>query len=649
MGIITQLCGIVICLVLAFFYKQQRKLDLETQGAFVRVWRMVFIGLVLDISSIVIIRHEDFFSHTLAMIVCNAYLLTILWKQVLGVLYIDTYISEQHDFKQKEIWGYMTYGILGSIVIIATPISGMMDRGRSGYHFGQATITAYVLAILLLIRMLWLLTQHRRQMIKNSRRSAYYWVGLCLIATLVQFLNNELMIAGFFSAIGIMMIYLKLENPERFIDADTGFFNKLGLMRCMRQLDETGESVTMIYFGCEQIGHQRIVIDREVRLEVYNFFDNLKKIYPFRGGHEGILIAIREKEHVLKVIKTIDERFEKPWGKYKDVYLKPKMIYLEDTGVLKSALDVKKIFNFVRNEKKLYDEEDIIFLDENIIREAYKEDDVEDMIMDSIKNHRVEVFYQPIYSTISKTFESAEALVRIRKKDGGIIMPGSFIEVAEKRGSILPLGAEVFDKVCQFIEEHNMEHMGLHYIEVNLSAVQCGYKNLAAELIEIMERHHVNPHCINLEITESASMENDKVFLDNMYALKNYGVSFSLDDFGTGQSNLNYIVAMPVDIVKFDRGMTLSYFENAKAKHVMDAAMAMIKGMNLEIVSEGIENAEQLKIMEALGIQYIQGYYFSKPLPENKFIEFVIAAVEKKQKSSIDSTMVKDKMYGAIT
>jgi len=101
-----------------------------------------------------------------------------------------------------------------------------------------------------------------------------------------------------------------------------------------------------------------------------------------------------------------------------------------------------------------------------------------------------------------------------------------------------------------------------------------------------------------------------------------------LDDFGTGQSNLNYIVSMPVDIVKFDRGMTLSYFQNAKAKYVMDAAMMMIKGMHLEIVSEGIENEEQLKIMEALGIQYIQGYYFSKPLPVNKFVEFIEGPVE---------------------
>ena len=107
MGIITQLCGIAICVILAIFFNQQRRLELETQRAFIRVWKIVFLGLILDISSIYILRYEEFFTHTFAMIVCNAYLLTIVWKQVLGVLYIDTYISENHEFKQKEIWSYL--------------------------------------------------------------------------------------------------------------------------------------------------------------------------------------------------------------------------------------------------------------------------------------------------------------------------------------------------------------------------------------------------------------------------------------------------------------------------------------------------------------------------------------------------------------
>ena len=102
-----------------------------------------------------------------------------------------------------------------------------------------------------------------------------------------------------------------------------------------------------------------------------------------------------------------------------------------------------------------------------------------------------------------------------------------------------------------------------------------------------------------------------------------YGVKFSLDDFGTGHSNLNYIVDMPVNIVKFDKGMLDAYFENGRAKYVMDAAMHMIQGMNLEIVAEGIETKEHFENIAKLGINFVQGYYFSKPVTARQFLLFI--------------------------
>ena len=174
----------------------------------------------------------------------------------------------------------------------------------------------------------------------------------------------------------------------------------------------------------------------------------------------------------------------------------------------------------------------------------------------------VEVYYQPIYSTRERCFTSAEALVRIRDEKGEIVPPGIFIEVAEQNGLILRLGEMVFEKVCRCVKEHDIEQYGLHYIEINLSVVQCSYEQLAEDYIKIMEKYNIPSEFINLEITESASMEAKRILLNNMRSLMDYGVRFSLDDFGTGQSNLNYIVDMPVDIVKFDKDMTNAYFEN---------------------------------------------------------------------------------------
>ncbi len=182
----------------------------------------------------------------------------------------------------------------------------------------------------------------------------------------------------------------------------------------------------------------------------------------------------------------------------------------------------------------------------------------------------------------------------------------------------------MFEKTCAFIKEHHLrEHYGIEYIEVNLSVRQCEDPKLAQSYIRIMEKYGLDPSCVNLEITESASIRLRHNLLENMKALIDYGVRFSLDDFGNGESNLNYIVDMPVSVVKFDRDMCQAYFANQKAKFVMEASMHMIHDMELEIVSEGVETKEQKDAIVALGIEYIQGYYFSKPLPKEEFLQFV--------------------------
>lgn len=169
-------------------------------------------------------------------------------------------------------------------------------------------------------------------------------------------------------------------------------------------------------------------------------------------------------------------------------------------------------------------------------------------------------------------------------------------------------------------KDHKIRHR-VH--EVNLSIVQCEDEALAQKYIGILQKYDLPPRRINLEITESAAIAEKKVLLDNMHKLIDYGVAFSLDDFGNGQFNLNYIVEMPVEIVKFDHDMTQAYFETEKAKFALEAAVRMIHNMRLKIVSEGVETEEQLKVLTDLGIDYIQGYYFSKPIEAKAFIEFV--------------------------
>jgi EAL domain-containing protein (putative c-di-GMP-specific phosphodiesterase class I) len=161
---------------------------------------------------------------------------------------------------------------------------------------------------------------------------------------------------------------------------------------------------------------------------------------------------------------------------------------------------------------------------------------------------------------------------------------------------------------------------------------QCDQKDLAERYIRIMEQNQIDPWWINLEITETASVQAKNTLLKNMKELIDFGVSFSLDDFGNGQSNLDYIIDMPVSIMKLDMNMIRSYFVDLKARFVVQAAIRMAHDMDLMVVAEGVETKEQLDTMVEEKIDYIQGYYFSKPLPADEFIAYL----EKHQDGFVD-------------
>ena len=205
--------------------------------------------------------------------------------------------------------------------------------------------------------------------------------------------------------------------------------------------------------------------------------------------------------------------------------------------------------------------------------------------------------------------------------------PGKFIPIAEENGQILQLGDRVFEKVCQFLKQIDTRKYGLHYVEINLSVVQCEKQDLAQRLISIAQKYQVDPGFINLEITETASISARMTLLENMKRLIDYGFSFSLDDFGKGESNLMYIVEMPVSIVKLDMDMSKAFFKTPKAKQVVRAVVSMAHSMGLKVVAEGIESKEENQVISQEGIDYIQGYYYSRPLPLDAFIEFLETSV----------------------
>lgn len=265
----------------------------------------------------------------------------------------------------------------------------------------------------------------------------------------------------------------------------------------------------------------------------------------------------------------------------------------------------------------------IIEIDDEKLKEKREITKAEYAVKKAIEERSIDVYYQPIYSNAKKRYISAEALVRIRDEEGRFVSPELFIPIAEQNGRILEIGKVVFEKVCQMIRDYNPAKYGIEYIEVNLSVVQCMQENLAKILIDIMNEYGISPSFINLEITETAAIKSEKIFIRNMDELIAAGSSFTIDDYGSGYSNMNYVIGLPISIVKIDKYFVWSYFKSEKAKIAFEFAVSMLHSMNLKIVAEGIEEKDQAEKMYELGVDDIQGYYYSKPVDTYKFIEII--------------------------
>lgn len=627
MHIQIQCCGIVLMLVLFYFYVRQKRIALQTQKAFLVVFWASFFCIAFDVFSIIVIEYRHVLSEPFAKFIAKTYLVTLLGVAIsaLAYMYVDIY-SRRSDY-WRDMTKYIVLWGIGAIGTYAVPLyyNYSADGTEVLYTYGPSVYVTYGVSLVFFIRIFYLMKKEKAKINPRRREAVCIWLVAWIVASQIQFMYTNILIVGYAGSIGIMVLYLKLENPETNLDRSTGLFNSGALYQYTKQLFAHEKDFSILVIIFENNAYQNVHLEKRgtIRMEIVEYLLKLQDALAFKNAEDEYFILFADPGTADAGVEEIRRRFRSGWGDDSASLVRPHWLYLPHTNVVDQAENLLYLVRYIRQEEKEFTENDFFRIEKDSVDRMYHEREVEQLLIDAIENDRVEVFYQPIFSTSEQHITSAEALVRIRDRENKIVPPGVFIDTAEESGMILKLGEIVFEKVCGFIKNHPLEQYGMHYIEVNLSVVQCAYENLAQDYINIMKRYGVDPKYINLEITESASTNEKKTLLGNMENLMEYGVHFSLDDFGTGQSNLNYIVDMPVDIVKFDRSMTNSYFENGKAKYVMEAAIHMIHGMNLEIVSEGIETKEQYQTMEDLGISHIQGYYFSKPLPEDEFIQFL--------------------------
>ena len=625
MNINVQCCGIILLLWIIYLYSRSKRLPLNSNRVFRNSLYVTLASLLLDAASIFGIVYGDRLPAGVPEFICKTYVASLLLVAMTAVSYVFTSVVYHLPSYKRTMLGTSIIGTLEICLIYLLPITIHYDSvNHLSWTSGPSTLVAYVGVGTFIIFNLIQIHKYRKHIYDRQRKTVMMWMYMWIVAALVQFFNNEMLVVGFAAALSIMLVFIQFENPELYLDRTTGLFNVVAYKRYVEQLYNEGRAFSMVGISFAETPWQddlqpsHSVEESEQR---YNAFLKIPGAYVFKIQDNEIVLVFPKVESAQHAWDFANSAQHAP--NIDALPSLPSVKYVPNPRCVNSPREILEILRYVDMRKSNSQEDIFKTIDSAMVDQILADRATARMIRDALAEDRVVVYYQPIYSVSQKRFTSAEALVRIIDKDGKLVPPGAFIQVAEDNGLIIDIGKRVLEKTCQFYQSNGLDGYGLEYIEVNLSVAQCADAKLSKDYIAIMENAHIEPRRINLEITESTSAREKQTLISHMERMMRRGVHFSLDDFGSGASNLNYILDMPVEIVKFDKEMIQAYFSSGKAKYVMDAAMHMIHGMGLKIVAEGVETQEQYRKMEEIKMNYIQGFYFSQPLPEQAFLDFL--------------------------
>lgn len=385
---------------------------------------------------------------------------------------------------------------------------------------------------------------------------------------------------------------------------------------------------------------------------IYIDINGMKEINDFYGHHQGDKILITTVAKVFNLFKP-DELFRIGGDEFviitydlteTDFYEKFNLlrnIFCEKTNLpfsiatgscwVKSPSDLNSLLQ--QADSAMYtDKKKFYYGKEKTSRYRHNLDDILNLanysaLQEALTAGQFCIYFQPKISLDTEEFIGSEALIRYINQAGEIIAPNNFIPILEEARLIKMLDLYVFEEVCKQINIWKERKMRVKPVSINLSRSTLSYHFLADQLLALITKHNIDISLLELEVTETAEVDNQLVFSQALEKLKEYGFSISIDDFGVRNASLSLFTTINFDILKLDRSLVKTLAQNQKARILIRSLAVICSDLGIKLIAEGMETLEQLDILKELRCNEVQGYLFSKPLPlndfENKYLQIL--------------------------
>lgn len=415
-----------------------------------------------------------------------------------------------------------------------------------------------------------------------------------------------------------------------YYDILTGLYNRNYFVRLLgefvRRAEEENETVAVMFLDVDDFrkindGMGIIVGDELVQLFGQYLIDLIGDNVVISHFNSDIycigIYGPYGARSVETIYQSIKERLKKPFKLTggQEIFITVSVGVAEFPEAASNTLELINCAEIVMFKAKSMGKDKIQYFDGAILNDFLQNVTIENKLKEAVFSQNFIMYFQPQFRTTDRELRGVEALIRWKDDTGDMISPAVFIPIAEKNGTIVPIGTWVIEESLKAYAGWRRKYHYPLIMSINISAIQYKQPDFIEKLVQILEKYQISPYEIELEITESILIDDFEEITQRLAVLRDIGIKISLDDFGTGFSSLSYLKGLPIDTLKIDKSFIDTVITDENTRIITESIIYMVKKLGFETIAEGVETEEQFKYLNEISCDIIQGYYLGKPMP----------------------------------
>ena len=618
---VVAMCMAIFALLAGSYIKKNRN-----SGIFVNIVIYLLLSAIADMGyhiSYGRVTGGDYSNVNIIRIIYHGLLFSNL---LLYVVYIVALLElkgkRKHLIMSTSILLYILV-ITGDIFVAVTGEGISADPATHSTGVINVFLTGYILFLIIIVI---LTLRFGRNLYKRVMFGFYGTIAISFMVLVSQGRHNQnsFTVASFLPPT-VAILYLLHSNP---IDARLGAADLDSLKDTIRFYSRIKKKFLFVSLHIKDLDPENAKLPEDIRTmirETAGMIFKIGSLYQIMAGH-FIFIARKDRnldymEKCREMLGTVREKLDQHSYNYRIV-----------VGESIDEISKKNEYTaFIRDIERQMSTTGVHMVEESDVRHFRENEYILEQLKDICRKKdpddpRVLAFCQPVFSIRTGKYDTAETLMRLELPDLGIVPPGKFIEAAEENGYIHELTGIILKKTCDEIKKFLDEGYDFKRLSVNLSTLDLRDEKLSEKVIEIIQTAEIPEEKIAFEITETQTELDFMMAKSTIYEMKEHGIKFYLDDFGTGYSNMERILELPFDIIKFDRSLVIASDSDARSEKMVGSLAGLFSQLDYAVLYEGIEDQRDEERCKEMSASYLQGYKYSRPIPIGELRNFFIQA-----------------------